>query len=286
MNFFLDIFKYWSKDKIATLAAAFAYFTIFSLVPLLVICIAIAGLVLSKSAAEQQILSSLNSVIGSGGSQLVAQMINSQTHAYNSIIAAVIGMILVIIGAIGFYGQLLDGLNAIWEVQTKSGLGVWGVIRSRLFAFLAIIVMGIVFLLAIISSTLIGKFAHLLHSQLLVKTLHVIVSIGIITFIFILMYKFLPDVEINFGDVWLGALFSAILFVISQVILGWYFSHASMKSQYGVAGSLIVIILWLYYLGQIIFLGAEFIKVYVVKRGHQIQPSDKAAPIRLEKALK
>ena len=101
------------------------------------------------------------------------------------------------IGAIGFYSQLLDGLNTIWAVQTKSNLGIWGVIKTRLLAFLAIIVMGILFLLAIISSTLMGKFAHLLQNQLLVKTIHIIVSIGIITFAFILMYKFLADVKIN-----------------------------------------------------------------------------------------
>ena len=265
MNFFIDLFKFWSKDKVSTLSGAFAYFTIFSITPLLVICIAIAGLVLSKSVAEQQIINHLTPMLGSGGSQLVAQMINSQTHAYHSIIAAVIGIILVMIGAIGFYSQLLDGLNTIWEVQTKSNLGIWGVIKTRLLAFLAIIVMGILFLLAIISSTLMGKFAHLLQNQLLVKTIHIIVSIGIITFAFILMYKFLADVKINLVDVWLGAFFAAILFVLSQVILGWYFSHTSMKSQFGVAGSLIVIIFWLYYLVQIIFLGAEFIKVYALK---------------------
>ncbi len=206
-HFFLEIFQYWLKDKVSTLSAAFAYFTLFSLAPILFICIWIAGLVFGKSIAEQHILHALTAVLGAGGAQQLSQMITSQTRPATSIFTSIIGSSLLIFGAIGFFNQLLDGLNIIWGVQPKSGLGIMGVLKTRFFAFLFIVAMSFFLFFSIILSFVLQIFQSLIPNYLIIHFLHFVFFLGSIFLFFLFVYRFLPDVKMSLRNAWGGSRF-------------------------------------------------------------------------------
>lgn len=264
-NFWYKIFQHWSNDKVSTLSAAFAYFSLFSLTPLLVICITIAGIILGKSAAQANILNTLTSVLGVEGGKLLSQMIHNAGQHSTSIIAMIVSFILLLFGAIGFFSQLLDGLNIILNAHLKTHMGLMGMIKSRLFAFIVVLVLSLLLFFWISLSISLAFFQKFIPNFLPLQLLHTMISLGVIFLFFLLLYKYLPDVNLYFKDVWLGAIFATILFLFGQLILAWYFKKASLSNEYGVAGSTILIIFWLYYFGQILFLGAEFIKVNLKK---------------------
>lgn len=279
LHFFYSLFANWLNDKVSTLSAAFAYFTIFSLAPLLFIGVTIVGLIFGKSMAEAHTLSSLSSAVGPSSASEIAQMIQSQKTHSTSIIATLVSIAVLLFGAIGFFSQLLDGLNIIFGVQPKPGQGFIGVVRTRFFAFVSILVMTLLLFLSIIISACMGIIQNHIPAVWLFKAIHLGVSLGVITLFFLLLYKYLPDIKLKLSEVWLGALVAAILFVLGQWALGWYFKHAALSNQYGVAASLVIIIFWLYYFGQILYIGAEFIKAYLAFKGRTIIPNDNAAPI-------
>ncbi len=282
-----NTFTEWSEDKASRLAAALAYYTIFSIPPLLIIAIAIAGQVFGQEAAENQIIAQFSNLIGADSAEALQAMIANARKPGESIAAAVFGIIILLFGASGVFGQLQDALNTIWEVAPRPGRGIMGMIKDRFFSFT--MVLGISFLLLIsliISAALaaVGEFVSTLLPSLpiLAQLLSLLISFSTVMIVFALIFKVVPDVEIAWKDVWIGAVVTAVLFVLGQFAIGLYLGNSDVTSTYGAAGALVVILIWVFYSAQILFLGAEFTQVYANMYGTRLVPTENAVYVTEE----
>ncbi len=279
-----ETFEEWNKDKVSRLAAALAYFTIFSVAPLLIIAIAIAGAVFGSQAANNEIVGQLQGLIGKPGAELIQTAITNASQPKQGNIASIVSVILLLFGASGLFAQLQDALDTIWEVQPKPGRGIISVIRDRFLSFGMVFGVGFLLIVLLVASAILGTVSTYFHSLLpgadiLWKIVNFVLSFGVTTLLFGLIFKILPDVKIVWSDVWTGALLTSFLFSIGRVVLGQYFGSSSFGSIYGAAGTLVVILAWIYYAAQILFIGAEFTKVYARKYGSKIVPADNAVPL-------
>lgn len=282
-----ETYSDWSEDKASRLAAALAYYTIFSIAPLLIIIIAVTGLVFGREAAQGQIEAQIQGLIGDQGAELVQEMVEGASNESTGVIASLIGVATLLFGATGVFGQLQDALNTIWEVEPKPGRGVMGIIKDRFASFTMILGVGFLLMVSLVLSAglaamnefMSGIFDNIAY---LGELINFVISFGVITLLFAMIYKILPDVEIAWGDVWIGAGVTALLFTIGKFLIGLYLGHSSVGSSYGAAGALVLIVLWLYYSAQILFLGAEFTQVYAKRFGSQIRPADDAVPVTEE----
>lgn len=274
-----ETFKEWSEDKAPRLAAALSYYTVFSLAPLLVLVIAITGFIIGNDAEiRAQIIGQVEGLVGQQGAEAVAMLIERTSEPRTGTLATIIGVVTLLIGATGVFGQLQDALNTIWEVKPKEGRGIWGVIKSRFLSFTMVLGTSFLLLVSLVISTglsiLNQYFTDLLGNfGILAQIINIVISIGVITFIFAMIFKYLPDVKIQWGDVWVGALATSILFTVGRTLLGIYLGNSATTSAYGAAGSLVVLLLWVYYSSQILFLGAEFTQVYARRHGSRIVPT-------------
>jgi membrane protein len=279
-----ETFKSWSEDKAPRLAAALSYYTIFSIAPLLVLVIAITGFIVGNNTViRDQILAQVQASVGAQGAGIVNTLITNTSRPREGLIASVIGVITLILGATGVFNQLKDSLNTIWEVAPK-GSGIGGMVRERLSGFVMILGLGFLLLVTLVISTALSVLNQYFNSLLgntgfIPLVLNYIVQLIVITFIFAAIYKWVPDVRLGWNHVWVGGLVTAILFLVGQYVISLYLSKASPASTYGAAGSLVVILLWVYYSAQILFLGAEFTKSYSLARGEQIVPERNARPL-------
>jgi len=277
-----ETFQDWSEDKAPRLAAALSYYTVFSLAPLLVLVIAIAGFVIGNNDnIRQQLITQVQALVGSQGAEAVETLISNTNQPRTGILATVLGIITLILGATGLFGQLQDALNTIWEVEPKKGGGIIGMIKDRFLSFTMILGISFLLLVSLVISTVLSLvnnyFSELFGGMgWLAQALNIVVSLGIITLIFSLIFKVLPDVTVTWKDVWIGALVTAILFTIGKQLISLYLGSSAPASTYGAAGSLVIILLWVYYSTQILFLGAEFTQVYARYHGSRIAPSEKA----------
>ncbi len=274
-----DTFSAWGEDKAAQLAAALSYYAIFSLAPLLIVLIAIAGIFLGNQAAQNQIVIHIQGAIGKNGAEFIQNMIKNARNTNAGIVATVIGIITLLLGATGLFGQLQNTMNEIWDVPEREGGGIMGMVKQRFMAFVMILGIGLIFLLTLGANAAvlaISKFASGLFPgiSILWQIVNIVVSFAIITLVFALVFKVVPDVEIHWHDVWLGAFVTALLFSLGKYLIGLYLSNASVGSTYGAAGSLVVLLLWIYYSAQIFFFGAEFTQVYANRYGSKIFHSD------------
>lgn len=280
-----ETFSDWSEDKASRLAAALAYYTIFSIAPLIIIVIAVAGLVFGREAVQGQIQGQIQGLVGEQGAGLVQEMVKGASNQSTGIIATVIGVVTLLFGATGVFGQLQDALNTIWEVTPKPGRGLLGIIRDRFLSFTMVLGVGFLLMVSLVLSAAlvaVTKFTGLDKIAYLGEVLNFVISFGVITLLFAMIYKILPDVKIAWSDVWIGAAVTALLFTIGKFLIGLYLGHSAVASSYGAAGALVVIVLWLYYSAQILFLGAEFTQVYAKRFGSQIKPAEDAVPVTEE----
>ena len=262
-----ETFFEWYEDRAPRLGAALAYYTVFALAPGLILIIALAGLLLGKEAAQGQIISEVQDLAGEAGAHAVRAAIESARHADGSLLATGLGVVTLVFGLWGVFGELQDALNTIWGVTTRPGRGVIGVIKKRFWSFTVVVGIGFLLLVSLAASAwlaALGKFFSRLLPlpAALMETTNALLSFVVITFMFAVIYKLLPDVMIAWQNVWTGAAVTAVLFTIGKTLIGLYLGRSSVASVYGAAGSLIVILLWVYYSAQIVFFGAEFTKVY------------------------
>ena len=274
------------EDGVPRLAAALAYYAMFSIGPLLVIVIAVAGLFLEKGAVRQEVIQQVQSMIGPKAAETVQSMFSTQQHQ-SSVIATILGTIALVFGASGVFGQLQDALNTIWEVKPKPGQGIWGFIRNRFLSFGMVLGIGFLLLVSMVITTALEAFSGQINHWLpmpdfVAKALHFVISFGVITLLFAMIFRFLPDATVKWRDVWVGAMGTALLFTIGKFLIGMYLGRQSTSSAYGAAGSVIVILLWVYYSSLILFAGAEFTQVYARKTGSEIAPSPNAVPVSEE----
>ena len=286
----LSLFKQtaseWMEDDAPSLGAALAYYTVFSLAPLMTIAIAIAGFFLGKEAAQGQIFDELRGLLGAEGGKAVEEMVQSaNAQPTAGVVATIISVIMLLFGASGVFGQLQASLNAIWGVKAKPGRGVLGIIKDRLLSFGFTLVVGFLLLVSLLLTAGMALMADWIGglmpgSEALAYILNIVLSLSMITLLFATIFKFLPDAKIAWHDVWIGAFLTALLFTIGKFALGIYLGKSGVASSYGAAGSLIVLLLWVYYSSQILFFGAEFTQVYANRFGSRVAPADNAVPVQ------
>jgi membrane protein len=279
-------FSGWSEDKAPRLGAALAYYTVFSLTPLLMIAIAVAGFIFGAEAARGQIVGQIQALVGEEGGKAIQTMIENAAREKNTGIAAtLIGVATLLFGASGVFGELQDSLNTVWGVKPRPGRGVLGMIKDRFASFT--MVMGIAFLLlvSLILTAAISALGAMLGGAVAEGPLHVLnalVSFAIVTGLFAAMYRYVPDAKIEWRDVWIGAAVTSLLFTVGKVAIGLYLGRGSVASAYGAAGSLVVLLVWVYWSAQILFFGAEFTKVYARSYGSGLRPELDAVPVSPE----
>ena len=286
----LSLFKQtaseWMEDDAPSLGAALAYYTVFSLAPLMTIAIAIAGFFLGKEAAQGQIFDELRGLLGAESGKAVEEMVQSaNAQPTAGVVATIISVIMLLFGASGVFGQLQASLNAIWGVKAKPGRGVLGMIKDRLLSFGFTLVVGFLLLVSLLLTAGMALMADWIGglmpgSEALAYILNIVLSLSMITLLFATIFKFLPDAKIAWHDVWIGAFLTALLFTIGKFALGIYLGKSGVASSYGAAGSLIVLLLWVYYSSQILFFGAEFTQVYANRFGSRVAPADNAVPVQ------
>lgn len=278
-----ETFRKWGEHKDSRLAAALAYYTVFSLAPLLILVIAIAGSVLGEEAARGQIVEQLHQLVGAQGAEVIETVIAGagKPEKSVSIIASIISLGVLIFGATGVFIQLQDALNTIWEVAPKPENNFKTFFLSRFLSFG--MVMGIAFMLLV--SLVISAALAFLNEVLgslspgmgyLWSAINIIISFAVITLLFSLIFKYLPDVNIAWSDVLIGAMITALLFTVGKYLIGLYLGKSTFSSTYGAAGSLVVLLFWIYYSSQILFLGAEFTQIYARHYGSRVTPADYA----------
>jgi membrane protein len=277
----------WSEDKAPQLGASLAFYSALSIAPLLVIALGIAALFFDEEAARGGVVAQLQSLVGKQGGQAIEEMIQSANKPGAGVAATALSVVTLLFGASGVFGQLQDALNTIWEVKPKSGRGIVGFIKDRFLSFA--MVMGVAFLLlvsllltAAIAS--VGVVAERLPDavQWLAQAANMAVSFVVITLLFAMIFKLLPDVKMAWSDVWIGAVVTAALFTVGKFAIGLYLGRSSMASSYGVAGSFVVLLVWTYYSAQILFFGAELTQVYANQYGSKIRPAENAVPLTEE----
>lgn len=273
-----NTFQEWQKDKASRIAAALAYYTVFSISPLLVIAIAIAGAFFGQDTAQEQITEQLTGLLGEDAIEPILLALNNISQPKIRGLASLISIAVLMLGASGIFAQLQDALNTVWKVEPQPGQGILPFLRKRLSSFLMVLAIGVLLMLSLILSTVVTAVSKyrtdfLPGSQILWENLDFIVSLGLMTFLFGLMFKYVPDVKIAWKDVFVGSVITALLFIFGKFLLGVYISQGSLGSAYGAAGSLIVFLAWVYYSAQIILLGAEFTQVYSQMYGSKIRPN-------------
>jgi membrane protein len=271
-----DTYTEWSHDKASQLGAALAFYTIFSLAPILIIIVAIVGFILGKESVHTFILGELSKFVGQQNANYVMNTINSSYQAGSGLRATIVAILLMLIGSTTVCVMLKDALNTMWGADLSSS-GIWNSIKSRIMSLFVVLFAGAFLFLSMVISSVISAAGVYLSNYIhipfnLLGWLNDIISLVLLSLLFAMLYKVLPDVEISWGDVWMGGAITAILFTLGRFLLGLYLARSTVSSAYGAAGSLVVLLLWVYYSAQIIFLGAEFTQVYAKKYGAEIVP--------------
>lgn len=272
----------WVGDNAAQMGAALAFYSVLSIAPLLVIVLALAALVLGPEAARGQIVAELQGHIGNDGAVAIEAMIENAQQLEIGSLAATLGLATLLFGASGVFGQLQESLNAIWKVPAKTGPGLVGMIRARFLSFTMVLGTGFLLLASLVLSAAIagvGKYVGQWWPGA-EAVWHLANSLGTLvmaTFLFAMIYKFLPDVKIAWRDVWIGAALTAALFTIGKQFIGLYLGKSGIGSAYGAGGSLVVLVVWLYYSAQILLFGAELTHVWAVRYGSQCAGGDREA---------
>jgi membrane protein len=281
-----DTFTGFSNDKITMQSGALAYYTVFSMGPLFVVIISLCSLFLGREAIEGKVYAILEGFVGKDTAVQLQQIIANAYISNKSILAATIGIIMLIVGATTVFGVIQDSINSIWGLKAKPKNGLWKIIQNRFLSFSMIVGMGFILLVSLVVTGVI----EMLNNRLLnvfpgvavvvFYILNLIVTLGVSTLIFAMIFKVLPDANVKWKDVFLGALITAILFLVGKFAISFYVSQSKVGSTFGAAGSLVVLLIWVYYSSIILYVGAEFTKCYAVKYGSKIYPNDYAVTVQ------
>ena len=272
--------KQWSDDYASSMGAALAYYTIFSIAPLLVIVIAVAGFFFGEKAASGQIFDQLRGLVGEHGASTIQAAVASASQTGHGVFAAVAGIVALLLGATTVFNELQTDLDRIWDTPKPESTGIWGMIRSKVLSFGVVLGIGFLLLVSLVLSagiSALGKFwsGWFPGWEIVLQAINFIVSFAVVTGLFALIYKLLPRCHIGWHDVWIGAGVTSLLFSIGKFLIGLYLGSSSVASSFGAAGSLVIVLLWVYYSAQIFLLGAEFTRTYSYRHGSR---SGKAMP--------
>ncbi|OGU71630.1 MAG: ribonuclease BN [Ignavibacteria bacterium RBG_16_34_14] len=279
-QFIKDVFNKWLDDKAPKLGAALSFYTIFSLAPLLIIVISVAGFIFGPDAARGELVGQIEDLVGREGAEVVQTALKNTNDPKSGIIAIVVSLITLVIGSTAVFVELQESLDIIWRVKPKPGRNIFrGLLADRVQSFALVVATGFLLLVSLLVSTAIAALSNFVNERLLAVPIYVldianlIISFGVIFILFAMIYKVLPDVNLGWKDVWVGAMVTTVLFVLGKYLIGLYIGSSSLGSTYGAAGSLVIFLLWIYYSAQILFLGVEFTYIYTVRYGSGIKPS-------------
>ncbi|PYM71738.1 MAG: ribonuclease BN [Candidatus Rokuibacteriota bacterium] len=276
----------WYEDRAQRIGAALAYYTIFALAPGLVIVMALAGLMLGPGA-ESQIIEQIRELIGKQGAAAIEATIRSARNETLGATGTALALIPLVFGLWGVFGELQDGLNTIWGVTPKPGRRIRDILKERFWSFAMVVGIGFVLLVSLVLSAWLAAVGTYVGSLLPapatgLEALNFVISFVVITGSFALIFKLLPDVKIAWRDVWLGAAVTSLFFTVGKFLIGLYLGKSAVASAYGAAGSLVIIVVWVYYSAQILLFGAEFTKVWTKRRGSGFVPEQTAVPVTQE----
>jgi membrane protein len=274
----------WSNDNAPRLGASLSYYTIFSLAPVLLMVIAVASLALGATAAQGKIVAQLSGLLGADAAKAIQTMLEKASHHGGGVIATVVGFVTLIVGATGVMIELQDALNTVWKVVAKPGRGIKGIIRDRLLSFGIVRGFGFLLLVSLVLSAAVALVDGWLRGfirgwVIFGYVLSYGISLGLVALVLAAIFKILPDVKIAWRDVWVGALVTSALFHLGKFGISLYISKASVASTFGAAGSLAVLLVWVYYSSQIVLFGAEFTRVYANEYGTRVVADDNAIPV-------
>jgi membrane protein len=276
--------KEWQQDKVPILAAALAYYMVFSVAPMVIIVIAVVGFIVGETVARQEVIEQMQALIGADATESVRVVIQNQFKPSSSIIATLIATITVIFGATTVVVQLKQALNMIWGAEPKPGQGVKGFVKTRFLSVLMVMGIGLILLLSLVLSAVLAGVDRLLEQYLSVPSIvwalaDNLISVILMTLLFGQIYRVLPDVEIAWKDVAVGSAITAVLFTLGKAGISLYLGNSSVGSAYGAAGSLVIFLMWVFYSAQIFLIGAEFTKVWARNYGSQIKPANNAVSV-------
>ena len=267
-----DTVSEWIKHNASSLGAALSFYTLFSLAPILVIAMAVAGALFGPHVAETHVLEQMRALLGDAGAAAVQSLLSSAHQSGLKGIAAAIGIVTLLIGATSVFGELQNTLDFIWKSPHKDSVAWWRILRSRILSVGLILGVGFLLMVSLIVSAALAALgawlgSFMLQWQVILPALDLVLSLGLTTVLFAMIYKYVPREHIAWGDVWIGGLVTACLFSVGKLVIGLYLGRSSLNSAYGAAGSIMVLLLWIYYSAQIFLLGAEFTHVFTYALG-------------------
>ena len=286
------MFSGFSDDKVLKYSASLSYYTVFSIAPILILIISVCGLIFSRNTVQEAIQGQISGLIGPEAATQIQEMITNSQKSGNSFIASVISTIVVVIGATGIFGEIQDSINSIWGLKSKPKRGFIKIILNRLISFSLIISLGFILMVSLALNAFIAAVTSRLASVFpdsgvfFITVVDQIISFIVISFLFAVIFKVLPDAKIKWRDVSKGAILTGLLFVIGRFLIALYVAKSNMTTVYGAAGSIIIIMVWVYYTAVILYFGAEFTKVYSINYGSKIMPNDYAVWVQVKEEEK
>ncbi|HEX7457382.1 MAG TPA: YihY/virulence factor BrkB family protein [Ginsengibacter sp.] len=283
-----QVFKEFSADNILKYSASLAYYTVFSIAPLLVIISTLSGIFFGKEAINGEVYKQLKGLVGSAAAIQIQDIIKNIHLTGNNFFASVISIVILLIGATSIFGEVQDSLNKIWGLRVKTKKIWWRLIVTRLLSFSLIVSIGFIMIVSLILNAIVSAFGNFLSKYIhhfsvyLIETVEAVLSFLVATFLFSLMFKLLPDAKIRWKDVLFGGFITAIFFTLGKLAIGYYLGKSNLTTLYGAAGSIIIIMVWVYYSSIILYLGAEFTKVHANLFGRKIQPNEYAEWVTIE----
>jgi membrane protein len=274
----------WAADSASSMGAALAYYTIFSIAPLIVIAIAVAGFFFGADAARGELFSQLRDLIGDDGATAIQGLVRSASGTGSGTFAAVAGVATLLVGATTVFGELQSSLDRIWDCPKPAKSGIGGLLRGRLRSFGMILGIGFLLLVSLVLSAALSALGHFWRGwfagwEFLLQAVNFVVGFAVVTGLFAMIYKLLPRGPIGWRDVWVGAIVTSMLFSIGRLLIGLYLGKSGVASGFGAAGSLVIVLLWVYYSAQIFLLGAEFTKAYAYRHGSRASTGDRGRDV-------
>jgi membrane protein len=291
-SFLKEVFSDFSDDKVMKYSASLSYYTVFSIAPILIIIISIAGIFFGREAVQGQIFGQIRGLVGTDAAAQIQDMIGKTHRAGNNFVATIVSTIILVVGATGIFGEIQDSINSIWGLKSKPKRGIIKILLNRVISFSLIISLGFILMVSLVLSAFITAVSERLGSVfpgsgvVFVSVIDQVISFVVISFLFAVIFKFLPDARIKWRDVSKGALVTGLLFIIGRYLIGLYVAKTNVGNVYGAAGSIIIIMVWVYYTAVILYFGAEFTKVYSVKYGSKIMPNDYAVFVQVKEEEK
>jgi membrane protein len=275
----------WSGHNDARQGAALAYYSVFSIGPIILIATAVAGLFFGREAVTGQVMSTLNGMLGETGAKAVEAMLAGASRPTAGIVATIFGVGALLFAAIGVVVQLKDALNIVWEVEESKESGVWHFARNYVLSFAAVLALGFLLLVSLLVTAGLaaaGKFVSPYLPERILHVASILVSFAVISFLFTMMFKWLPDVSVSWSDVWLGGVLTAFFFELGKAAIGLYIGKQGLESTYGAAASIVVVLIWVYYTSQIILMGAEITHAYSKRHGRAARTRKEEGATRLK----